>query len=59
MSHQPGHVVYRTTIVPRVAPPVHCIDLGQVASECASCPHLYPAHRVQTSCDLPKHRKER
>lgn len=52
-------LVWRPTIVPGVAPPVHCIDLGQVASEGAPRPHLYPAHRVQTSCDLPKHRKER
>lgn len=51
-------VVCITSTLPGVTPPVHCIDLGQVAPESASRPHLYPAHRVQTSCDLPKHRKK-
>lgn len=51
-------VVCRITTLPGVAPPVHCIDLGQVAPESASRPHLYPAHGVQTSCDLAKHRKK-
>lgn len=50
--------VRATFFLPRVAAPVHCIDLGQVAPESASRPHLYPAHWVQTSCDLPKHRKK-
>lgn len=51
-------VVCRINTIPGVTSPVHCIDLGQVAPESASRPHLYPAHRVQTSCDLPKHRKK-
>lgn len=40
------------TALPGITPPVHCIDLGQVAPESAACPHLYSAHRVQTSSDL-------
>lgn len=37
---------------PRVCTPVHGIDLGQMATEGASCPHLDPPHRIQTSSYL-------
>lgn len=37
-------VVCVISTLPGIAPPVHCIDLGQVAPESASRPHLYPAH---------------
>lgn len=31
---------------------MHGVDLGQVTTERASCPHLDPAHGVQTCRDL-------